>query len=234
MNLIGICGRAGAGKDTAADVLVKDFGYVKVALADPMKRACAEWFGWDEQTLWGPSEKRNEPDKRFNRWSVEQKCNVVQFLTPREALQTLGTEWGRACYPDVWVDIAIRTAKKLLDNQTLSQIDRREGQWMYNPQEGAYWLYFNVATLPQHRGVCISDVRFPNEVAAIKAAGGRIWKIVRGITLAIGESTSDPAFASWRAHQSEAHVDDIDADLAIANVGSLETFQQMIRDLAAR
>jgi hypothetical protein len=211
MNLIGICGRAGAGKDTAADVLVKDFGHVKVALADPMKRACAEWFGWDEQTLWGPSERRNEPHARLG------------GLTPRHALQTLGTEWGRRCYKDVWVDIAIRTAAKLLDNQTLSQIDRRDGQWMYNPQEGAYWLYFNVETLPQHRGVVISDVRFPNEVAAIKAAGGRIWKIVRS-------EWSIKDFA-WKHHASESYADGIEADLDIANVGSLETFQQMIRDL---
>lgn len=98
--LIGIHGRAGAGKDTVADWLVRERGYVRVSLADPMKRFCAEVFGFSEEQLWGPSEHRNAPDARWD------------GLTPRHALQQLGTEWGRAMHPDVWVRYAIATAQR--------------------------------------------------------------------------------------------------------------------------
>lgn len=38
----------------------------------------------------------------------------LDHLTPREVLQTLGTEWGRARYRNVWVDNALREAHFLL------------------------------------------------------------------------------------------------------------------------
>lgn len=36
---------------------------------------------------------------------LEDEC-----LTPRHALQTLGTDWGRACYDRIWIDYALRRA----------------------------------------------------------------------------------------------------------------------------
>lgn len=38
------------------------------------------------------------------------RCNADLFLTPRYALQTLGTNWGRDCFPDVWADLGVRRA----------------------------------------------------------------------------------------------------------------------------
>jgi hypothetical protein len=35
------------------------------------------------------------------------------YLTPREALQTLGSDWGRRNYDSTWIDLAIRNAKEL-------------------------------------------------------------------------------------------------------------------------
>jgi hypothetical protein len=241
MNLIGICGRAGAGKSTAAAVLVKEFGYVEVALADPMKRICKEVFDFSDEQLWGPSEKRNAPDKRYPRLEEVGVTHRMKesFLTPRYALQTLGTEWGRHCYDDVWIDHAIRVAGILLDPSAWSTSDP-DGQWMYNPQESVYKLYFNRGSLPKHMGVVISDIRFPNEVAAIKKAGGRIWKIERPEKSksilrreAIMQDQPMPDLADWRRHTSESYADGIEADLNIANVGSLEVFQSMVRDLAS-
>ena len=216
MNLIGIAGRAGAGKDTVADILVKQAGYVKVALADPMKRACAEWFEWSAETLWGPSEKRNEPHDRLG------------GLTARKALQTLGTEWGRACYENVWVDYAIRTATFLLNGEEKTSLPPMRPS--YDAERGAAWRQtrFNearTAYLPdQPRGVVISDCRFPNEVAAIRAAGGRIWRVVRPV---------EGATETWRLHESEAHVDQLDVDTTIINAGSLVQLADAIHTLMA-
>jgi hypothetical protein len=97
--IIGLTGLAGSGKDAVADALVAWHGFFKIALADPMKEACQRWFGWSDEDLWGPSENRNRPDARWG------------GLTPRRALQTLGTEWGRALHPDVWIEQALRVMR---------------------------------------------------------------------------------------------------------------------------
>lgn len=104
--IIGLAGKAGAGKDTVADLLVKHHDFQKIAFSDPMKRFCKEVFGWSDEQLWGPSELRNLPDN-------SRRMTNGQGLTPRRALQLLGTEFGRACYEDVWVDYAIRRARDI-------------------------------------------------------------------------------------------------------------------------
>ena len=82
-------GKARAGKDTTADILVEKHGFTKIALADPLKRVCFEVFGgkMTERHLWGDG--RDEP------------IAALGGLAARRALQTLGTEWGRGCYVDV-------------------------------------------------------------------------------------------------------------------------------------
>jgi len=92
---VGITGRAGAGKDVVANWLVDNRGFTKIALADPMKEFCQKMFGWSRTQLWGSSELRNQPDPRW------------RGLTPRRALQQLGTEWGRAMHEDVWIRYAL-------------------------------------------------------------------------------------------------------------------------------
>lgn len=98
--IIGLAGKAGSGKDTAADALVERRGFVKISLAGPLKRICAEVFGWDAARLYGPSELRNEPDPAWD------------GLTARYALQALGTDWGRRMHPDVWVRACLRQAAR--------------------------------------------------------------------------------------------------------------------------
>lgn len=206
--LIGITGRAGSGKSTVADILVRAHGFVSVSLSDPIKRACAEWFDWDEDTLWGPSEKRNAPDKRYPHAFAGSRSEPREWLTPRYALQRLGTEFGRACYENVWVDIAICTAKQLLESGS----DSRYGyDRMYGMTKGNYY---------GRGGVVISDCRFHNEVAAIRAAGGVVWKTQHGTGLegAAGQ------------HESERHIDDLKVD-AVVPRSSLEEMPAIIANM---
>ena len=56
--IIGLAGFARSGKDTVADILVRDYGYTRYAFADPLKnilysmddtvRRKVDMFGWDE------------------------------------------------------------------------------------------------------------------------------------------------------------------------------------------
>jgi hypothetical protein len=236
--IVGLCGQAGAGKDTVADFLVKNHGFVKVALADPLKRICRDVFAFTDEQLWGPSSERNKPDERYlrtdgkegpyNRWTYtcmdcrKQTTFVAQqtitcagcganfrrlnncqnwreaepeYLTPRYALQQLGTEWGRTCYPNIWIEYALRVAKVLLLTGPSGRDDlRTDGMpiFRYGAREGLQPAYTYPGDTP--KGVVISDVRFLNEVDAIRAAGGHIWRIERpgaGLTGAAAQHVSE-------------------------------------------
>lgn len=179
--IIGLLGKAGSGKDTAADYLCTHYDYMKVSFADPLKRFCKDVFDFSDEQLWGPSEERNKPDPRY---PVKQcaGCQICEFhcdhwyyLSPRQALQQLGTEWGRACYPNIWAEYALRIAKTLLYGR---EDDCPGGVPVYTRERGLTWEY-----LPRSgraKGVVIPDCRFPNEVEEIKKAGGHVLKIVRG------------------------------------------------------
>jgi hypothetical protein len=177
--IIGICGQAGSGKDTAADFFVKHAGFVKVAFADPMKRICQDVFDFTDEQLWGPSECRNAPDPRYIRnagFLDENGDPASEFLTPRFALQQLGSEWGRNCYQDTWVRYALRVHEKL-----------QTGEYYYDVKTGLRALV-GVGSFDQHgqemvrpkTNVVISDVRFKNEIDAIKGAGGKVIRMLRG------------------------------------------------------
>lgn len=195
--IIGILGNAGVGKSVSADHLAQKWEYASIAFADPMKRFCKEIFNFSVEQLWGPSEERNKEDKRYPRGTG--------YLTPRHALQQLGTQWGRDCYPNVWVEYAIRTAQSILIDHCY-----------YTPERGAYHAVY--PSWPSHRkGVVISDCRFPNEVAAIHRAGGKVIRILR------------PSLkTSTQTHASETEQKDIVVDETIINDHDFEALYRKL------
>ena len=88
--IIGFCGPAGAGKDLAASMVP---GGHRIAFADPLYQGLAVMLGVPEGVLRDRSGKER-PLAGFG-------------ASPRELLQTLGTEWGRQmiCH-DLWLRVA--------------------------------------------------------------------------------------------------------------------------------
>ena len=100
--VIGLCGYARSGKDTVADLLVKEHGFVKVRFADALKRGLAEMFGLTPDQLDGDEKETELP------WLG---------VSPRYLMQTLGTEWGRSLvHPDIWVLATKKHMEHLVQN----------------------------------------------------------------------------------------------------------------------
>ena len=89
--LIGICGKAGAGKDTIGDYIVENYSFKKIALADPIKRMVKDVFVLDDYAVYDRDAREKELEK-WPGWSV------------RRLLQIIGTELFRNNIDDsVWV-----------------------------------------------------------------------------------------------------------------------------------
>lgn len=154
--VIGFCGAIGAGKTTAAQHLVDRHGLERVRFAGPLKSM---------MRALGLSEREIDGDLK------ETPSALLCGRTPRHAMQTLGTEWGRDLVaPDLWISVWRR--------QAIAACSRG--------------------------GVVADDVRFPNEVAAIRALGGIVVRVDRP-----GTATS--------GHASE--LQPLVPDMAIANDG---------------
>ncbi len=136
--LIAFTGLAGCGKTTAALALVSQAGWGRVSFADPI-RDMLRALGVTSHQM---ANLKNEP------------LPLLGGQTPRWAMQTLGTEWGRThISPNLWV------------NATRARIEE----------------IFRVSEAT--RGVVLDDCRFANEALMVRSMGGRVVRITRpGLT----------------------------------------------------
>ncbi len=132
--LIGFAGYMGCGKTTLATALCDEYSFTRVSFAHPLKEMLTQLL-----------RARTSDALLINRMLYGDLKNVPSPLlegkSPRQALQWLGTEWGRDLIgTNLWTNTALDTVKM------------------------------------SGRDVVIDDVRFPNEVDAIRRAGGvTIW-----------------------------------------------------------
>jgi hypothetical protein len=128
--IVGFCGLIGSGKTTAAMRLVQEHGYWRYRFAQPLKDMLKALGLTDEQV-----------DGKLK----EVPCELLGGKTPRHAMQTIGTEWGR----------------NLIDGDLWTRAWKAHVSMSSNPL------------------LVTDDVRFPNEVKAIKDIGGIIVLIER-------------------------------------------------------
>lgn len=101
-HVVALSGVAGSGKSTAAQYLVDMHGYTRVRFAGPLKAAMAA-LGFSARDIEGRT--KETPNASL--------CGK----TPRYAMQTLGTQWGRDCIgEDFWVGLWSKAANDVLEN----------------------------------------------------------------------------------------------------------------------
>lgn len=163
MIVVGLNGRAGSGKSTVASHLVGEHGFEALAFADPL---------WAMLEVVGVDSERVAHDRQYKDHHVLPDIRK----TPRELIQTLGTEWGRQLvHPDLWVIIARR------------QIEAH--QRLHGP----------ISRL------VFTDVRFDNEAAFITGLGGKIWHVNRPTATGAGAHTSERGIDLKYVHRGIAN-----------------------------
>lgn len=116
---VGLIGKARVGKDTVAEHLVEQYGLMQYAFADPLKDMLEAVFG-----------------DKFRGGDREQ---VIDWLgkSPRQLMQTLGTEWGRDCvHPDLWVLFAeqewLKVQARKAPGLVISDVRfKNEAEWIH-------------------------------------------------------------------------------------------------------
>lgn len=146
--LIGLAGLARSGKTTAANHLVNIHGLQAYAFADPLRDGLMNILNLS------PCDFDDDRKERTIGWLGR---------SPRELMQTLGTDWGRnLVHPELWL---------LLAKQNLEYLGQA----------------YDTAT-----GFVISDLRFENEADFVRNRGGIVLHILRSdaakVNLHVSES----------------------------------------------
>lgn len=99
--------------------------------------------------------------------------------------------------------------------RTLQRIGTEAGRQVFGEDVWVGLLFNRIATVQadwRKSNVVVTDVRFPNEAAAIRTWGGRVWRINRR-----GQTSTDP-------HPSEAHIAtlDVNRDITASDLAELE------------
>jgi len=153
-HIIGIAGYAGSGKSTAADILVNEHGFERIKFADGLKNMLRA-LGLTDRAIEG--ENKEEPH------------HLLLGRTPRYAMQTLGTEWGRHCIgEDFWVHYwKMRVRARLIASPAVR--------------------------------IVVDDVRYPNEVQAVQSLSGALWWVSRPGVEPATQHSSEHSLASEMA-----------------------------------
>ncbi|PWE56394.1 deoxynucleotide monophosphate kinase [Metarhizobium album] len=98
--VIALTGVAGSGKSTAADYLIRHHGYERVKFATPLKNMMRA-IGFGEEDIEGSCKELSN--------------SLLCDKTPRHAMQTLGSQWGRDCIgEDFWVNLWKDDAERVI------------------------------------------------------------------------------------------------------------------------
>lgn len=238
MNVIAVMGKSKSGKNTVGQMIREIMGpgkVIELAFADKLKQMCMDLYDLSRDDVYTEEGKDRVTD--FDCWKcpvcqsldcfdetvdrvkrvVCRKCTAVGDVigfqskwTVRMILQHVGTEGCRKVDPYVWVNHAMRTAKRALENgvEITAANDSRSVGSRFTPSL-----------------VVITDCRFKSELAGTKKAGGVVWRIRRPET--------DKKAQGIAAHASENEMDSIpDSEFSrvFMNDGTLEDLRAKVKD----
>jgi hypothetical protein len=202
--IIGLTGHAGSGKDTIARILVQQHGFVRYALADPLRRLTEIIFRLQIDAPY-------QSDAWVDEWD-RLKRGSGQW---RKTLQDIGVGCRDLLGEDVWLRAA-EAALALPDTfRTLESC----GLGCRDLRGEDLWLRAAEAILSlQDRSyrVVIPDIRFANEAAWLSDFGGHLWTVMRPGVYAVND------------HRSEQEIDSLEFAHTLRNAGNLKDLEDSV------
>jgi len=170
--LLGFAGHAGSGKDTCAQILAA-YGFRSIAFADALRGEVAEAWRIDARML---------SDRETKEWDIP-------ALAIANCADTAFVRQMQLCGHDLQ---APRSPRFIM---------QRWGTEYRRAQDGDYWVKLVVRWAGCMRGagwhqLAITDVRFRNEMAAVRSLGGHVLRVHR--------PDAQPLAADTGEHVSEA------------------------------
>lgn len=153
--LIGLTGRAGAGKDTCAEILAH-YGFRALAFADPLRDEVCEAYGVPRSVLVQRTAKETPQQSLavVHCRNLSFRCCIERLgydteepRSPRWVMQRWGTEFRREQNPRYWIS-----------------------QWERRVQ--------TLRAAGRHR-LIVTDVRFANEAESLQHLGGHLLQVHR-------------------------------------------------------
>jgi len=203
MQIIGILGNAGSGKDTVGKMLVELTEGVSLALANPLKEFAQDVFGFTHSQLWGPSEARNAIDANYSRdpsrgWlrrlfstELSSRARLSNWHQARYNLEAYGPNWIEEVLPDADPGESMGALTNWFNELPTDALTPRVvlqtlGTEFGRKQDPDVWIKVALVRAKAFLSepefvttVCITDVRFLNEARLIRESGGQVWRIRR-------------------------------------------------------
>lgn len=218
-NLIGISGKAGAGKDLLYTIirdLFPEMHWQRVRFADKLKDMVCILLNCDREKLEDREFKEtplgSEWDKYLIQYIDHRLRRVSEVYTTEEELLKTITNLASKNHNVVISKELIKMTPRLL----LQLLGTECGRQIIHPN---IWCNATMAGYKPKDNWIITDVRFPNEAKSIKDEGGILIRVDR------------PGFENTGNHLSETALDDYkDFDSIIINDGSIESLSKKVED----
>jgi len=210
INLIGISGRMGNGKNTVASIInqITNNKFEEKAFAFKLKQIASILTGIEVSKFEDQEFKKTNLGEEWSSPILGEDWQDVS-MTVRELLQKLGTDCLRDnLHPNVHINALFSDYK-------------------YENEESTYLNPYPTIEYPNW---LITDLRFPNEFQAIKDRGGICVRVNRFETQTF--YTQRVSFPDGiPIHESERALDDYPFDYEINNKGSIEELIEEVKKM---
>lgn len=205
-NIVGIVGLINSGKNTVAEILVKNHGFIQDSFAASLKDACSVIFDWPREMLEGDTEEsrkwREIPD---NWWS--DNLGIADF-SPRLALQLIGTDVIRDNFSDkIWFLTIKNKIRKNTDKKFVISDVRFPNELDFIRENGGYILRVTRGKNPDWYDTALkANLGDKDALMSMKTLYGNV-------------------------HSSESSLAGVDCDYIIENDGSFIDLENKIEEI---
>lgn len=188
MTVIGFCGFAQSGKDESAKVLM-ELGWQRLAFADALR-----------DSVYNLNPLIEIPTRDHEKGILGRaRASGPSLARVQDLVDSEGWDVAKVTYPE------IRTL--------LQRMGTEVGRELYGE---SFWVDRVLAQMTPDQNYVITDVRFPNEVAAVRSVGGKVIRIFR------------EGVGAVNSHVSDQGINDLEFDSVIMNDGSLEDLKASV------